>query len=70
MKFIIETEDQDQFRLNFNGPKLYSAVYEYQQFLRNKWKYVAPENETWWKASQELTNILLDHGINMEEDYF
>ena len=70
MKYIIETEDQGEFRLNFNGPKLYSAVFEFQQYLRNKWKYNDVENEAWWKASQELSNILLDHGINIEEDYY
>ena len=70
MKFIIETEDQGEFRLNFNGPKLYGAVFEFQQYLRNKWKYNDVENEAWWKASQELSNILSDHGINIEEDYY
>ena len=69
MKFIIETEDQNEFRLNFNGPKLYSAVYEFQQYLRKQWKYNDVENEAWWAAAQELTDILLDHGINIEEDY-
>ena len=70
MKYQIETEDQGEFRLNFNGPKLYSAVFEFQQYLRNKWKYNDVENEAWWKASQELSNILSDHGINIEEDYY
>ena len=77
MKYIIETEDQDEFRLNFNGPELYSAVWDFQQFLRNKWmmpltsswKYNDTTNEAWFKASQALSEILLDHGINMEEDY-
>ena len=69
MKYIIETEDQGEFRLNFNGPELYSAVYEFQLFLRNKWKYSDTSNEAWWAASQELTNILIDHGIDMEGDY-
>ena len=69
MKYIIETEDQDEFRRNFNGPKLYSAVYEYQVYLRKKWKYNDVDNEAWFKASQALSEILLDHGINMEEDY-
>ena len=69
MKYIIETEDQNEFRLNFNGPKLYSAVWDFQQFLRTKWKYNDTTNEAWFKASQALSEILLDHGINMEEDY-
>ena len=69
MKYIIETEDQDEFRRYFNGPRLYSAVWDFQQFLRSKWKYDDVTNETWWAASQELTDILVDHGIDMEGDY-
>jgi len=68
--YIIKTTDQNQFRLHFYGPKMYHAVYEYQQYLRNKWKYTDVEIDAWWKAAQELTNILVDHGINMEEDYY
>ena len=69
MKYIIETEDQDEFRLHFNGPKMYHAVHEFQQYLRNKWKYNDVENETWFTVTQILTDVLLDNGINMEEDY-
>ena len=69
MKYIIETEDQDEFRLNFNGPMLYGAVWEFQQYLRSQWKYKDVENTAWWAAAEELTTILLDHGIDMEGDY-
>ena len=69
MKYTIETEEEEEFRLHFNGPKLYSAMWEFQNYLRDKWKYSDPENKAWWEAYQELTNILLDHEINMEEDY-
>lgn len=69
MKYIIETEDQDEFRRNFNGPKLYSAIYEYQMYLRNKWKYGDVTNEAWFEAAENLTDILLAHGIDMEGDY-
>ena len=69
MKYIIETEDQDEFRLHFNGPKAYHAIWDFQQYLRNKWKYNDVENEAWMSAAQTLTELLLDNGINMEEDY-
>ena len=69
MKYIIETEDQDEFRRYFNGPRLYSAVWDFQQFLRTKWKYNDTANEAWLEAATELTNILADHGIDMEGDY-
>jgi hypothetical protein len=69
MKYQIETEDQDEFRLHFNGPKAYGAIWDFQQYLRNKWKYNDVENEAWMSAAQTLTELLLDNGINMEEDY-
>ena len=69
MKYIIETEDQDEFRRYFNGPRLYSAMWDFQQFLRAKWKYNDTTNEAWLEAATELINILADHGIDMEGDY-
>ena len=69
MKYIIETEDQDEFRRYFNGPRLYGAVHHFQQFLRTKWKYNDTTNEAWLEAATELINILEDHGIDMEGDY-
>jgi len=59
-------EDDRVLKLHINGPKLYGAVWDFKQFLRSKWKYNDVENEAWWEAYQELTNILVDHGINLE----
>jgi len=69
MKYIIESEDETEFRLCFNGPKLYSALWEFRQFLRSKWKYNDTENKAWLEAANELINILTDYGIDIEEDY-
>jgi len=69
MKYKMETNDKKEFIQHYNGPALYYSIWEFQQFLRNYRKYSEPDNDTWSRAEQELTNILIDNGINMEEDY-
>ena len=34
-----------------------------------QWKYADTENEAWLKAANQLTTILIDNGIDMDEDY-
>ena len=69
MKYTMETNDKKEFIQHYNGPALYDSIWEFQQFLRNKWKYSDTKNEAWLKAANQLTTILIDNGINMEEDY-
>ena len=73
MKYIMETEDETEFKLHYNGPALYHSVWEFQKYLRDQWKYNDPESKAWATAAQELTqelnSILIDNGINMGEDY-
>ena len=69
MKYTMETDDKKEFLHHYNGPSLYYSIWEFQQFLRLKWKHNDPDNEAWLKAAEELTNILIDNGINMDEDY-
>ena len=69
MKYIMETEDDREFKLHYNGPALYYSIHEFRQYLHNQWKYKDPESKAWATAAQELNTILIDHGINMEEDY-
>ena len=69
MKYKIETDEKQEFLQHYRGPDLYYSIWEFQQFLRNKYKYNDSDNEAWLKASQELTNILSDNGINMDTDF-
>ena len=69
MKYKMETNDKKEFIQHYNGPTLYYSIWEFQQFLRNKWKYSDTENEAWLEAANQLTTILIDNGINMDEDY-
>ena len=69
MKYTMETLDKKEFMQHYNGPALYYSIWKFQQFLRNKWKYKDTENGVWLQAATELTNILIDNGINMDEDY-
>ena len=68
MKYIMETDDSKEFIQHYNGPALYHSVCEFQQYLRNQWKYNDPDSKAWATAAQELNNILIDHDINMEEE--
>ena len=65
----METNDKAEFIQHYKGPDLYYAIWEFQKFLRDKWKYNDVENLAWEEAAQELTNILIDHGIDMDGDY-
>ena len=69
MKYIMETEDETEFKLHYNGPALYHSVWEFQKYLRDQWKYEDPESKAWEQAAYTLGTILTDNGINMEEDY-
>ena len=69
MKYTMETDDSKEFIQHYNGPALYHSVWEFQQYLRNKWKYNDTENGAWLQAAAELTNILIDNGIDIEKDY-
>ena len=69
MKYIMETEDETEFKLHYNGPALYHSVREFQKYLRDQWKYNDPESKAWATGAQKLNSILIDNGINMEEDY-
>ena len=69
MKYTMETNDKAEFIQHYNGPALYCSISEFQQYLRKQWKYNDPDSKAWATAAQELTNILIDHGINMDEDY-
>ena len=69
MKYKLETTDSKEFIQHYNGPALYHSIWEFQTFLRSKRKYSEPDNDAWSKAEQELTNILIDNSINMDEDY-
>ena len=67
MKYTMETDDSKEFIQHYNGPALYRSVWEFQQYLRNQWKYNDPESKAWATAAEELNSILLDNGVNMEE---
>ena len=69
MKYKLETKDSKEFIQHYNGPALYGAVWEFQHFLKSKWKYTDQENGAWLEAANELINILNDHGIDMENDF-
>ena len=69
MKYTMETLDKKEFIQHYNGPALYYSIWEFQQYLRNQWKYADTENEAWLKAANQLTTILIDNGIDMDEDY-
>jgi hypothetical protein len=69
MRFIIECDDPKEFAMYFKGPKLYAAVWEFGDYLRQQWKYRDCDNEAWFTAAQELSKVLIDNGIDMEEDY-
>jgi len=69
MKYTMETNDKKEFMQHYNGPALYYSIWGFQQYLRNQWKYNDPDSKAWATAAQELTNILIDNGINMDEDY-
>ena len=69
MKYTMETLDKKEFMQHYNGPALYYSIWEFQQFLRNKWKYSETENVAWEQAANQLEMILIDNGINMDEDY-
>ena len=69
MKYTMETDDSKEFIQHYNGPALYHSVGEFQQYLRHKWKYNDTENGAWLQAAAELTNILIDNGIDIERDY-
>jgi len=69
MKYTMETDDSKEFIQHYNGPALYRSVWEFQKYLRDQWKYKDPESKAWAQAEQELASILIDNGINMEEDY-
>ena len=69
MKYKMETNDTKEFIQHYNGPTLYYSIWEFQQFLRNKWKYSDTENVAWEQAANQLEMILIDNGINMDEDY-
>jgi len=67
MKYTMETDDDREFTQHYNGPALCHAIWKFQLYLRNKWKYSDSENGAWLAAATELTNILIDNGINMED---
>ena len=69
MEFTMVTKDRKELMQYYNGPNLYYSIWEFQKFLRDKWKYNDVENKAWGEAAQELTNILLDNGIDMDKDY-
>ena len=69
MKYKLETKDSKEFIQHYNGPNLYGAVWEFQNFLKSNWKYTDQENEAWKVAANQLTYILIDHGIDMEKDF-
>ena len=69
MKYKMETNDKKEFLQHYHGPDLYYSVWEFQQFLRKNWKHNDPDNMAWLAAANELTEILIDNGINMDEDY-
>jgi len=69
MKYKMETNDKKEFIQHYIGPALYNTIREFKQYLRDKWKYNDTENEAWLKAANQLEMILIDNGINMEEDY-
>ena len=69
MKYKLETNDTKEFIQHYNGPALYYSIWEFRQYLRDKWKYNDTENEAWLKAANQLTTILTDNSINMDEDY-
>ena len=68
MEYTMKTKDSKEFIQHYNGPALYGAIWEFQQFL-NQQKCKDPYNEEWNKAAQELTECLNDNGIDMEKDY-
>jgi len=68
MKYIMETEDETEFKLHYNGPALYHSVWEFQKYLRDQWKYEDPESKAWEQAAYTLSAILMANGVNMEEE--
>lgn len=51
-RFIIETDEEQEHRNYLNGPALHSAVWEFSNELRNKYKYSGEESTTWEKVRE------------------
>ena len=69
MKYTMETDDSKEFIQHYNGPALYGVIQEFQNFLQEKVEYLDPENGAWDDATQELTLLLIEYGIDMKKDY-
>ena len=74
MKAILEFElpdDQEEYELAVDGPKMYSALWEIKQLIRSKLKYnsdglTAIELEQWEIMQDEFYSILSEHNLKLD----
>ena len=64
----IEEDDLNTFRLHVNGPKVYGALWDMLQEVREKWKYTDEDAMvSWWEVYQFMNDSIVDSGIDMDD---
>lgn len=75
MKAILEfnlPEDQHDFELAVNGTKAQVALWEMDQWLRARYKYMSDDEysedkyETYEKCREQLREIMFEHGLKFD----
>ena len=64
-------EENAEFELAVNGSKMYSVLWDTDQWLRAQYKYMSDEEysedkyEAYENARNRLRDIMFEHGINL-----
>jgi hypothetical protein len=65
-------EDQAEFDLAVNGSKMYSVLWDMDQWLRAQYKYMpdteysADKYETYEKCREHLRELMFENGLNFD----
>jgi hypothetical protein len=65
-------EDQAEFELAVNGSKMYSVLWDMDQWLRAQYKYMpdteysADKYETYEKCREHLRELMFENGLNFD----